>query len=151
MIARGTVRLSAGIVAVVGLIWVLNFIGVGFLFYPHLPNLRKDFVEARREQRPVQLTIKATDQYGEPATGYKVKVALHYTSWYFGLFPHWSQHSSSYIVTTNELGIGKLSPWCRKALFVEFKEVDTSCYVFPNGKHDPYKMSFNNDPGGCLS
>ncbi len=111
----------------------------------------KGRLEALSEQRAVHLTIKATDQFGKPASNFKVAVKIASISWYFRIFPLWAEHHPTYYLETDQIGIAKLNLWFRKAYEVEFKEVSTNRYIFPEGKLDPHVRSFNNNPGSSFA
>jgi hypothetical protein len=131
MIKRLRVVLLLVVVVVVGLSTVQ------YLWIVLSPNdkgqLYKVYREIWRDQKPVNLTVHAVDQFGESVPKYKVLVTMRSVSWYFRIFPLWAQHYVNYELETDQRGTGKLALWLRRAYDMRFKEVDASQYIFPEG------------------
>lgn len=125
------IALLVVVVALVGLsavqyLWIL--------FSPYdKGQLYNVYKEIWRDQKPVNITIHAVDQFGEPVPKFKVLVTMRSVSWYFKIFPLWAQHFVNYELETDQRGTGKLSLWLRRAYGMQFKEVDESEYIFPVG------------------
>ena len=128
-------RLTRGVL-MVGLL-VLGLSLVQYMWIVLSPNdkgqLYKVYREIWRDQKPVNLTVHAVDQFGKPVPKYKVLVTMRSVSWYFRIFPLWAQHYVDYELETDQWGTGKLSLWLRRAYDMRFKEVDGSQYIFPEG------------------
>lgn len=125
----------------------LQYLWIAFFWYPgDLSRWRA----AAAKQKPVHIRIKCTDQFGKPATNFRLKIKVVWISWYDWLFPLWAQHESTYQIETDHNGKAKFAFLIRKAYSVQFKEGSTNRYIFPSGKEDPYVLSFNNNPTGPL-
>lgn len=129
------------VISAVHYIWIAVFWYRGDYFrYQHTVSI----------QTPIHIKICAKDQYGIPATGYKVAIKLFWVSRYHWLFPLWAGHKSTYVVKTDHEGIATLSFLTRKAYLVAFEEVSKEKYVFPMGKRNPEIANFNNNPRGMF-
>jgi hypothetical protein len=133
------------------LVFLMNYIGIGFFFYallgkegfvPSFVKLRQSFRESVRDERRINLTLKVIDQFGKEVPDYKLAVKIDYTRWYYGLLPVTAMGGKhQFYIKTDGCGIANLKPFfLRKGYDMAFEEVDGSRFVFASGNN----MKFQN-------
>lgn len=142
----------------------LNFIGIGYLIYLFKPSsamgslkgvwqLRNSGKDILKDQRWIDLTMKVTDQFGEPAVNYRLAIIFTYVGWYEGLLPDIAFYRRvRYEVQTDENGEIRLRPFFhRKACDVDFEEIDKEKYLFRYLDNIKVRNIFKNKGGMTLS
>ncbi|MGA9750624.1 MAG: hypothetical protein WBS54_02430 [Acidobacteriota bacterium] len=144
-------RAAKLIAMIAGMVVAISAIQYLWIAIVWSPGDLAGWASAVKEQRPVHLVIRATDQFGSPAVGFPVEIEMWWMSRYFWIFPLLARHQSSCLVKTDQNGVAKLSFSMRRVATVQFREGNTACYIFPEGKNNPYDLSFNNNPRGLFA
>jgi len=114
----------------------LQYLWIGV--YRYAPLVYRGRAQAIPDQRPVHLTIRVTDQFGQRVSDYRFKVKLARVAWYFRLFPLWAEHHPEYVLKTDQCGVAKLDLLFRKAYDISLDELPNDSYVFAEGKESTF-------------
>jgi hypothetical protein len=133
---KKAVKYTLWVLGLVVVISALQYIWIGV--YRFAPLIYRGRAQAIPDQRPVHLTIRATDQFGKPVVGYRFKAKCALVAWYFHLFPLWAEHHPEYVLRTDDSGIAKLNLCLRKAYDISLEELPNDSYVFAEGKESTF-------------
>lgn len=105
--------------------------------------------EMKKQEVPINIRLVVTDQFGEPAPGYKLALQIDHIAWYYWILPMGGYSGTRYMVKTDDKGVARLHPWFRKGLSIRLEEVQSQNFILPGNAEELGNPLFRDRPIGA--